>query len=334
MDIKEILQSKAKVIDEKLLSSIPETDPPDLAKLMREYPSRPGKRLRPVLLMLACEAFGGKQEDALISAVGLEMFQDWVLIHDDIEDDSESRRGKPALHLQYGMPLSLNAGDALHVVMWYSLIQNREIIGDDKTFAVMSEFAKMIKETTEGQHLEIDFVERGEFNLKDEDYFKIVHKKTSWYTTIAPFRIGALIAGDTNIDRLNEFADHFGKAFQLQDDILDLTSTTEKFGKVVLGDLYEGKRTLILIHLINNASAEHKEEVLQIMRKTRQEKSQQEVERVLELMKQYGSIDYAIEAAEKHAAKAKEGFLALGLPETKAKEELLALIDYVVKREL
>jgi geranylgeranyl diphosphate synthase type II len=147
-------------IDEKLPKWHNHPDIQTLYEMLRDYPSRPSKGLRAALCLLTCEAFGGKRSSCLTTAAALEIFQSWVLIHDDIEDDSELRRGQPRLHRKFGIPLAINAGDALHVKMWELLLENRKTLGDALTLRVLDEFVRMAKETTEGQHLELSWVNK------------------------------------------------------------------------------------------------------------------------------------------------------------------------------
>ena len=168
---------------------------PDLARfygLIRNYPERQGKQLRGLFLLLAAEAHGGAWHDALPVAAALEQFQNWVLIHDDIVDDSEERRGEPALHKQVGMPLALNVGDALHVYMWQTLHGLGASLPREE---IWSEFTTMIHRTAEGQHLDLSWVEENRFDISEADYLEMVTLKTAFYTVVSPLNLGALCAG-------------------------------------------------------------------------------------------------------------------------------------------
>jgi geranylgeranyl diphosphate synthase type II len=286
--------------------------------------------------MLTCGAYGGNEQDALLTAAGLEIFHNWVLIHDDVEDESDERRGKPCLHKIYGVPLAINAGDALHMEMWRVILKNREKLGDDKTLGVIAEFVKMISETTEGQTYELSWVKDNDWDVTEQDYYTMIVKKTSWYTCITPMRLGALIAGapEKELEGIVEFGLSMGKAFQIQDDILNLVGEAEKYGKEIAGDICEGKRTLMLIHLLKNCTPGEKEKVLAVMNKKREEKTQEEVASVLGLMKEKGSIDYAKKEALKHAREAKEKFARLGMADNDSKKAIEAIIGFVIEREL
>jgi len=313
--------------------SVPEIDL--LYKMMREYPSRPSKGLRPSLCMLVCEAFGGKNQESIVSAAALEIFQNWILIHDDIEDQSEFRRGSPVLQKLYGIPLAINTGDALHAKMWGLLTQNYEIIGEKICYLVMREFSRMIDETTEGQHLEVSWTENNKWDLTEDDYFPMVQKKTSWYTCVSPCRLGYLIATKKPLAKNSfvQFGIDLGIAFQIRDDILNLTAG-KKYGKEIGGDIVEGKRTLALINLIESANANDGETVKKIMSKGKR-KSSADVQRIVELMQKYDSIDYAKKMAEEFSKSAVKQFGQIfgHLPDSKAKRNLQSLVEFMVSRD-
>lgn len=333
MDVMKILAKRKKPVMKKVFQLIGDGKPKLHFKLMKDYPLRSGKGLRPALVLISTEAFGGKAKDGVITAAALEMFQNWVLIHDDIEDWSEDRRGKPCLYLTHGIPLAINAGDALHIKMWEGLSKNRKMLGDEKAFKVMGKMIEMLDHTTEGQTMELSWVKNKDWTVSEKAYYTMVYKKTAWYTIIAPLQFGAIIAGKGNLKAIHDFGEAMGKAFQLQDDILNLTAG-QKYGKEIAGDIYEGKRTLILIHLLKNCTAHERKKITAIMNKPREKKSKREVKWVLSLMKKYGSIEYAKKEANKYAKRAKKLFPKLKIPKSKAEQELEAIIDFTVDRDL
>jgi len=341
MDLKSLLEKNVKEIDKVIMDFLPEghsiKEIDLLYKMLREYPSRPKKGLRSTLCLLACEAFGGSYHSALITASALEIFQNWILIHDDIEDQSELRRGKPTLHKMYNVPLALNAGDALHGKMWELLLKNREVLGDTKTLDIMLEVIHMIRETTEGQNMELGWVYENKWELNYEDYITMVEKKTSWYTCITPLRLGALIAGAERekMDKMIKFGKDLGIAFQIRDDHLNLVEGEGKYGKEWAGDLFEGKRTLQLIHLIKNCEALEKERILEIMSKRREDKSKEDILYVFNLMKKYKSLDFSLSIAQEYAKRAKEEFYEIfgDLPNTESKSYLEEIVDFMINRK-
>lgn len=161
----------------------------EYARMLRDYPERGGKMLRGMLLVYAGLAHGARLEQLLPVAAALELFQNWALIHDDIEDASEERRGRPALHRLYGMPLALNAGDALHARMWAMLIEARA------SYLVLDEFVRVVDLTAQGQHLEMSWMQTHRLDLTEQDYLLMCAQKAAYYTAVAPLRLGALSAG-------------------------------------------------------------------------------------------------------------------------------------------
>ena len=266
-----------------------------LYAMMRDYPSRPAKGMRPFLCVTACRAAGGVEDDAILTAACIELFQNWILIHDDIEDGSELRRGAPVLHKKYSEALALNAGDALHARTWDALLRNRQRLGLERTFAVMQEFSKMVNETTEGQHMELGWVAAKRWDLGVRDYYEMCTKKTSWYTVASPCRLGAIVAGaGTNmLEELREFGTRLGIAFQIQDDTLNLVGDQTKYGKAKSDDILEGKRTLILLHLLESAAQSERDRVTAIMNKSRETKSKADVDYVLSMIDKYDAVGFA-----------------------------------------
>ena len=266
-----------------------------LYAMMRDYPSRPAKGMRPFLCVTACKAAGGTEDDAILTAACIELFQNWIHIHDDIEDGSELRRGSPALHRKYSEPLALNAGDALHARTWEALLKNSERLGPDRTVSVLNEFSRMVNETTEGQHMELGWVTAKRWDLGEEDYYEMCRRKTSWYTVASPCRLGAITAGAGGkvLDDLKEFGMALGVAFQIQDDALNLVGDQEKYGKAKSDDILEGKRTLILLHLLEVAAPAEREKIVGIMNRDRAAKTKEDVSYVLSMVDKYDAVGYA-----------------------------------------
>ena len=299
--------------------------------LLRDYPERGGKRLRGLLLLLATAAHGAPWQQGLGVAAALELFQNWVLIHDDIEDDSEDRRGRPALHKQVGVPIALNVGDALHIYMWRTLL--RATAGRGTGERMISTFEEMISLTAEGQHLDLTWVAEGRFDVTEADYLAMVTLKSAYYTVVGPLTLGALCAGAEPDPRLTEAGQALGVAFQIRDDVLNLM-TDVSYGKEFAGDLFEGKRTLVLAHFFACAAPELQEEVRTLLGKPRGEKTHAEVRRALLHLRAAGSLAYAQSIAE---AKAETGLTLLrtclrALPEQAAAETILTTLAEVAQR--
>jgi geranylgeranyl diphosphate synthase type II len=329
-------------VDQYIFDRLPlDHDIPEIELLyymMRDYPSRAGKGLRPGLLMAFNRAFGGNDDKSLNTAAALEIFQNWIVIHDDIEDGSDLRRGEPALHVKFGMPLALNAGDALAGKMWELIYENRNILGNGIAMGVFNEFLNMYSKTTEGQHIELGWENARKWDLSDEDYFSMCRRKTAWYTCISPSWIGGLIAGapENLKEHFIQFGLDLGVAFQIQDDILNLTGDMNKYGKEIGGDILEGKRTLMLIHLINDCAPDEKTFVIESLDRAREKKDPGIIESILDLMKKYKSIEYAAGVSQELARGARKVFLENinDHLEDEYRQVIVDLINYMVEREL
>lgn len=299
------------------------------AQLLRDYPERGGKMLRGMLLCYTGMACGAKLEQVLPIAGALELFQNWALIHDDIEDGSDERRGKPALHKLYGMPLALNAGDALHARMWDILIEARV------DWEILKEFSQMVESTAIGQHLEISWVEANRFDLQEEDYLHMVSQKAAYYTAVAPLKLGALAAGAKPAEVFDSAGLNLGIGFQIVDDVLNLVGDAEKYGKEIAGDLWEGKRTLILLNYLGRADSRDRARAEALLKTLREHKSATEVEWLHQQLLASGSVAYAQAKAETmlHTGLASITPIFNQLPGQEAAQMVLGLLESLVKRE-
>ena len=335
-----VLKEYKKLVDEHIFAQLPSShslpEINNLFEMINDYPHRAGKGLRPSILLIFCRAFGGKIESALNTAAALEIFQNWIVIHDDIEDGSELRRGQPTLHIKYGMPLALNAGDALAGKMWELLNNNRAILGPDLTLDVFDQFLKMYAKTTAGQHVELSWVQNKKWDLTKADYFNMCRRKTSWYTCATPAWTGAMIAGANSKYKeiIINFGIDLGIAFQIQDDVLNLVGNEEVYGKEICGDLWEGKRTLITIDLMEKATSDQREFLRAALDMPRSEKKVEDINKVRELIKEYKSIESAIKISVELASKARTSFAQLDSSIDPAQRQvILELIDFIIKRK-
>ncbi len=236
---------------------VPNTEPrKHLYDLVLDYPNRGGKGFRPGLCIAACKAWGGTEDMVVNTAAALELFHNAFLVHDDIEDGSEFRRNKPTMHEYNNIGIAINVGDAMNALCIKPLMMNLQILGPEITWQIFSEIEHMVRQSVEGQAMELGWRKENNCQLKDDDYLRMILKKTCWYTCIHPLRIGALIGsgGKVNVDRFNRFGYYMGTAFQIQDDILNLVADESKYGKEIGGEILEGKRTLIFIHLLNHTT--------------------------------------------------------------------------------
>lgn len=242
-----------------------------LHDLILDYPLRGGKALRPALSIAICLGLGGHLDAVLPTAATLELYHNAFLIHDDIEDESWWRRGKPTLHIDHGIPIAVNVGDAMLSLTLQPLLDNVERVGLGPALRILRAVAHMTRQTVDGQALELEWVKSNAWELDDTDYLRMVELKTSWYSFITPLQAGALAAG-ADLDQLaplESFGRHIGAAFQITDDLLNLRADPEDYGKEIGGDLWEGKRTLMLLHALRCATADERDRAVQIMARRR-----------------------------------------------------------------
>lgn len=333
------LGSYAGVVSAEMARYLTGGERPDLRRylydLVADYPRRWGKMMRPSICLATAQAFGASMETALPSAASIELLHNSLLIHDDIEDESDERRGAPTLHRLHGMPLALNAGSALSLLSLYPLLGSSSL-PPGVTSRVLQETMRVGQESAEGQALELGWCRDNRLDLLESDYLELVLKKTCWLAAIHPLRVGALLAlGETaDLDRFVCFGFFLGASFQIHDDVLNLVGDATQYGKEPAGDLWEGKRTLILIELLRSCSAEERAELSRFFALSRKQKSQAQVSRVLALMHRYGSIEAARATAEALAGAAQhelENAFA-DAPESRHKQFLRELPTWVFER--
>ena len=305
---------------------------------LTEFVSRSGKALRPALCIAAARAHGGATEDVMPSAVALEMLHNAFLIHDDVEDGSISRRGMPTMHAEHGVPIAINAGDGLAALALEPLTQNIERLGSSMHNRVMSEFSRLLRLTVEGQAIELGWRAENVVDLTGEDYIEMVSLKTCAYTTIFPLRVGALIGswGGADLDAVTRFGLNLGAAFQVTDDLLNLTGSEAVYGKEIDGDIAEGKRTLMLIHLLSETGGAEREFLVGFLRGDRADRAGEDIAEVREMMDRHGSIEYGRRYACALAEQAAMTFVDAfdDVPDSPDKRFLAGVVDYVVSRDL
>jgi geranylgeranyl diphosphate synthase, type II len=323
---------------QSLLAAIPDREPKKhLYDLVPIYPLRGGKGFRPGLCLSVCKLYGGREEDAMNSAVALELCHNAFLVHDDIEDESEDRRGQPTMHAEHGIPIALNVGDAMNVLALTPLMKNIAQLGPELTWQVFSEIQHMTLESVEGQAIELGWRKDNSCRLKDDDYLRMILKKTCWYTCIHPIRIGAIIGtkGKINADIFNRFGYYLGASFQIQDDLLNLEGQRENYGKEIGGDILEGKRTLMLIHLLNQCTPRERKQLKHYLSVPRSARNPEQTAYVMERMLFYGCLEYGRKAARNLAGAAlKEFYTLMGhLPDTPEKKFIVNMIFYMINRD-
>jgi geranylgeranyl diphosphate synthase type II len=335
--VKDTLAEYGALVRAWLPDCLPKGEPARyLYDLLPDYPGRGGKMMRPSLCIAAARAFGASVDEALPTAIAIEILHNSLLVHDDIEDESEERRGLPALHALHGVPLALNVGDALALASLRPLIDNIDTLGPRLAQAVFRETERMAWETVEGQALELGWRRDNAQDVGEADYLTMVMKKTCWLATIHPLRMGALIAtrGAADLDALTRFGFFLGAAFQIQDDLLNL-EPDEAYGKEINGDLYEGKRTLMLIHAARGAEPEERRRLYAHLARPRDQRDVADVAWLRALMERQGSLDYARGVAQGLAGAAQHEHEAAfaGAPESRDKRFIAALANWIFRRD-
>ena len=213
-----------------------------------------GKRIRPTLLMLVCDAFGGELQEALPAAAAVEMFHNFTLLHDDIMDNAEVRRGKPSVYASWGDNVAILSGDAMMIYSYKILSE----VPSDKLPRIMNIFTTMALQVCEGQQYDMDFESRSKVSVVE--YMHMIELKTSVLLAGAA-KIGAVIGNASKEDcrRIYRFALELGLAFQLQDDLLDSYGTQEELGKRIGGDILEGKKTCLMLNAMSRSTDEDRE---------------------------------------------------------------------------
>ena len=328
---------------ETLLNLMPTHEPQDyLYGPMRDYIETSGKGLRPALVLATCEAFGGDSNDAMISAAVIELLHNAFLVHDDIEDLSDFRRGRECMHRRLGVPLAINTGDGMQSLALRLLRRNLEPLGPETAARVVDEFDHLLLESIEGQAIELGWIRDNRLDVSASDYLRMCLKKTCWYSFIHPMRIGALIArpddvaaGRLDLDMFNSFGFFLGAAFQIQDDVLNLVGAQDKYGKEIAGDIYEGKRTLMLGQFNALADDRERARLTALLSSPRQDRSARDVSWVLSGMKQYGCVKYAQNAANDLLASARTEFDHVFADTREGPRAFLAqFMDYLVARQV
>jgi len=312
--------------------------PPErhLYRLVADYPRRGGRMLRPSLCIATARVFGATIDDAVHSAAALELLHNAFLVHDDVEDESEERRGRPTLHALHGVPVAVNVGDALALLGLRALMDNRSALGPRVTMRVLEEAERMARESIEGQAIELGWRRDNAVAVGETDYLEMVLKKTCWYTTIYPSRIGALIGtrSERDLDRFVRFGFFLGAAFQIQDDLLNLVGDGRRYGKERAGDVWEGKRTLMLIHLLREATPSDRERASAFLARPRARRGTRDVAWLCRRMEDYGCLDHARRVAHALAGAARHEFEALyaGMPDSRDLRFISALPAWVLAR--
>jgi geranylgeranyl diphosphate synthase type II len=335
--VSSMLQEYGAITKDALANYLPANEPRRyLYDLLAEYPRRPGKMMRPSLCIATARAFGARLADAVPTAAAIELLHNALLIHDDIEDGSTQRRGRPTLHALHGIPLAINAGDTLTLMSLRPLVENVSSIGPRLSLRILDETQRMARESAEGQALELGWRRDNSTEVDEAGYLEMVLKKTCWLGTIFPSRVGVLIGtqGTIDLDPFIRFGFFLGAAFQIQDDLLNLVDESERYGKEADGDIWEGKRTLMLIRLLRAAAPDERARVAEILGRPREERHADEVAWIHQRMDAHGCVEYARLIAHGLAGAALHEYSRLyaGLPDSRDKRFIEGLVTWVFER--
>ncbi len=294
------------------------------------YSRNGGKRHRPLICFAACLAVGGDAQLACSAAAAIEHFHTAALIHDDIADEAELRRGEPCLHLTEGLGLAINMGD-LALTLVNGTVMNDPDLSDAVKVRVVSELIAMTRRTVEGQALDIGWARDGRYDITPEDYLIMATHKTAHYSGAVPLAIGAIIGGgsESQVETLRNYGLDTGLAFQIQDDLLNLVGTEESTKKDFRSDITEGKRTLVVVHALQNAGAAERDRLIEIL--SSKEKDPAVLAEAVEIMERAGSIDYARNYAENLTSIAKNRLIDMIEPSI-SREMLVSMADWFVNR--
>ena len=215
-----------------------------------------GKRIRPILCLMASELFGGKIENAISTAIGIEIFHNFTLLHDDMMDNADTRRNLPTIHAKWNKNIALLSGDAMSIIAYKYIGKYSENL--EKVINLFSETALQI---CEGQQYDMDF--ETSLNISEQDYIEMINLKTA-ILLAASLKIGAILANakETDCDNLYKFGQNIGIAFQLKDDLLDVFGDINVFGKNIGGDIVSNKKTYLLIKALELAQEPERTELL------------------------------------------------------------------------
>ena len=328
----EYLNSFADEVGELVCSYIPRGSHPDMNRYLYDpilrYSENGGKRHRPLITFAACIAVGGELARAASAAAAMENFHTAALIHDDIADDAELRRGEPCMHLTQGMGLAINAGD-LGLSLVNGTVIYDDALDDATKVRVVAELIDMTRRTIEGQALDIGWARDGRYDITEEDYLVMATHKTAHYSGAVPLAIGAIVGGGTEaqIETLRNYGLDTGLAFQIQDDLLNLVGTEESTKKDFRSDITEGKRTLVVVHALQHSS--EKDRLVEIL--SGKVKDRAVLDEAVRIMEEAGSIEYARNYAENLTSIAKNRLVDMVEPST-ARDLLESMADWFVKR--
>lgn len=322
---------------EAMLEFLPDREPRRyLYDLVQDYPRRGGRMMRATLCIASARAHGARIEQALHAAVSIELLHNALLVVDDIQDESEERRGQPSLHQLHGVPIALNVGSTMTVLSLVPLLESVTTCGPMVALRVFNEAVRAAQACAEGQAMELGWRRENRLDVDEEDYLRMATRKTCSYSTIYPIHAGALIGTRrAEVDvALLRYAHLLGLAFQIQDDLLNVDGDHARYGKELAGDLYEGKRTLLTIALWQRCDDAQRQAFATFLAKPRADKRPDEVAEVLGWLRDHDCIAYARRFAHNllGAARLELERYADALPPSRDRDFLFGIIPWVIEQ--
>jgi len=328
MDVKEKMKAMSKDLDTPIRSYIADEAPSNLIEATRQYPYAGGKRMRPSMVIAACGAVGGDKKKAVPLAVAIEYIHNFTLIHDDLMDGDEMRRGMVTSHVKYGMQTAILAGDALFAKA-FDIISELDV-PDSVLRKIMKVVTVAVWDLARGQQMDVNN-ENGEA-VTMEEYIETIRLKTS-VLFAAGAAGGALVGGasDAVVKAIHEYAMSLGVAFQMFDDILGIIGDPKKTGKSAGNDIRKGKSTVMVCHALKNIKDDGDMKTFRsVLGKI--DATEDEIAMARDILKKTGSIDYAIEMVKKYT---KDAIAKLDCLEPgEDKEFMVALAEYAMAREV
>jgi geranylgeranyl diphosphate synthase type II len=287
-----------------------------------------GKRIRPTLTLLAANLFTDNIQSAISAAIGLEIFHNFTLLHDDIMDKAPVRRNQPTVHIKWNESTAILSGDAMLIKAYQYIAQ----IPEEKLTEALALFSKTALEVCEGQQLDMDFESRK--NVSEEEYLEMIRLKTA-VLLAACLKIGALVGGADADDaqQLYDFGINIGLAFQLKDDLLDVYGNPKTFGKQIGGDILCNKKTYLLIKALDNADSSQNEKLAHWLSEEKTENPETKIKAVTEIYNQTGTKTICEEKMDEYFAIAMNHLAKVNVQEDK-KKQLSQLANKLMFREV
>lgn len=329
MKVKEYAKRVCEILNPYMLSRV-RGSPDFIYEASTHILKAGGKRLRPTIVMLTCRLVGGSEEVALPAATAVELLHNFTLVHDDIMDRDEFRRGVPTVHKIWGEAYAILAGDLLFSKAFEAMLELRNYnVPEDRVVEAIRYLAWAATTVAEGQALDMSFEERED--VTEDEYLTMIEKKTASLFE-ASARIGAIVGGGsrTSIDGIGVYGRYLGIAFQIQDDILGIKADEKVLGKPVGSDIREGKKTILVIYALKNLPEREKQELQGIL--GRRDASKSEINRAISIIESSGALDYAIKLKEKYANLALEALEKVERVDVEAYEMLKEIVEWVIHR--